>query len=336
MPRAVIFGCEGPELTSWERGFFAETDPLGFIVFLRNCETPDQVSRLVGDLRDSVSRADAPVLIDQEGGRVQRLKPPHWRAAPPQGRFGDMASRDRRAALEAVEVNARLLAAELAELGITVNCLPLLDLRLPEGHGIIGDRGYGAAPDLVAELGRACCQGLLAGGVLPVIKHAPGHGRAAVDTHHSLPRVETARDELERCDFAPFRALADMPWAMTNHVVYEAIDPALPTTTSAKVIEEVIRGWMGFDGLLVTDDLSMNALSGGLGERAAAALAAGCDVALHCNGKRAEMEDVAAATGPLSPEAERRVAAGAARLKPPPTVDRAALIAQLDDLLASA
>lgn len=336
MPRAVILGCEGPELTSWERGFFAETDPLGFIVFLRNCETPVQVRRLVDDLRASVSRADAPVLIDQEGGRVQRLKPPHWRAAPPQGRFGELALHDRRAALEAVEVNARLLAAELSELGITVNCLPLLDLRLPEGHGVIGDRGYGAAPDLVAELGRACCRGLLGGGVLPVIKHMPGHGRAPVNSHESLPRVETARDELERSDFAPFRALADIPWAMTNHVVYSAIDSDLPTTISPKVISEVIRGWMGFDGLLVTDDLSMKALSGGLGERAAAALAAGCDLALHCNGERAEMEDVAAATGPLTPAAERRVAAGAALLKAPPAEDRAALAARLEGLLASA
>ena len=196
--RAVIFGCEGAELTALEAGFFAEADPLGFILFARNCVAPEQVRALVVDLRQAVGRADAPVLIDQEGGRVQRLNPPAWRAAPPPGRFGELAESDHARGLEAARLNARLIAAELAGLGITVDCLPLLDLRFPEAHEIIGDRSYGTAPDLVAALGRACCEGLLAGGVLPVVKHIPGHGRALVDSHAELPRVETPLEELQQ------------------------------------------------------------------------------------------------------------------------------------------
>lgn len=334
--RAVIFGCAGPELTSWETEFFAAADPLGFILFARNCETPDQVGALVAALRQTVGRSDAPILVDQEGGRVQRLKPPHWRAAPPPGRFGDLASSDRPRALEAVRLNARCLAAELAPLGITVDCLPLLDLRLPGAHDIIGDRSFGADPELVAALGRACCEGLMDGGIMPVIKHVPGHGRAVVDSHAELPRVDAPLPELEASDFAPFRALADMPWAMTGHVVLTAVDPRRPATTSPKVIEQVVRGWIGFDGVLVSDDLSMQALEGDLGARAAAALAAGCDLALHCNGDRAEMEAVTAAAGPLGSETQRRLAAAAGRLGRPPRADTAALAAELDALLAEA
>ena len=335
-PRAVILGCEGPELTSWEAGFFAAADPLGFILFARNCETPDQVASLVAALRQTVGRSDAPVLIDQEGGRVQRLKPPHWRAAPPPGRFGDLARSNRSRGLEAVRLNARCLAAELAPLGITVDCLPLLDLRLPGAHDIIGDRSFGADPELVAALGRACCEGLLAGGIMPVVKHMPGHGRAGVDSHAELPRVDAPLPELQAGDFAPFRALADMPWAMTAHVVYTAVDGRRPATTSPRVIDEVIRGWIGFDGVLVSDDLSMQALDGDLGARAAAALAAGCDLALHCNGVAAEMEAVAAAAGPLGGDALRRLAAAAGSLGPPPRVEAAALAVELDALLAGA
>lgn len=334
--RAVLFGCEGLELTSWERDFFADSDPLGFILFARNCGSPDQVQALVRSLRASVGRDEAPVLIDQEGGRVQRMKPPHWRKVPPPGRFGDTALTDRARALEAVEVNATLLASELMACGITVDCLPLLDLRMPDAHKIIGDRSFGADPDLVAALGRACCDGLTAGGVVPVIKHIPGHGRALVDSHAELPRVDTSLAELEGTDFAPFRALADMSWAITAHVVYSAIDPKLPATTSPTVIDQVIRGAIGFDGLLVSDDLSMEALDGDVGVRAEAALAAGCDVALHCNGKADEMRAAAAACGPLSAEAERRLAAGAARVAAPAGADRAALAARLDTLLADA
>jgi beta-N-acetylhexosaminidase len=333
-PRAVIFGCQSTELTPWEADFLAAANPLGFILFARNCATPDQASALVAALRETVGRPDAPVLIDQEGGRVQRLKPPQWRATPPPGLFGALALTDRDRALEAVRVNAECLAAELAQLEVSVNCLPLLDLRLAGAHEIIGDRGFGADPELVAALGRACCEGLMAGGVLPVIKHMPGHGRATVDSHVELPRVEAGLAELQSSDFLPFRALCDMPWGMTAHVVYDAVDPHQPATTSPKVIDQVIRGWIGFDGVLVSDDLSMQALDGDLGARTAAALAAGCDVALHCNGEPAEMEDVAAAAGPLSAQAVRRLREAAARVGPPARAEVAALAARLDALLA--
>lgn len=331
--RAVIFGCEGQQLTSWEAGFFAETDPFGFILFQRNCDSPDQLRHLVEALRGTVGRADAPVLIDQEGGRVQRLRPPHWRSAPPPGRFAELALTDLARASEAVRVNAALLARELTALGIDVDCVPCLDLRLPEGHEVIGDRSYGERSDIVAALGRACCEGMLAGGVMPVIKHIPGHGRATLDSHLALPRVSTSQAELEQSDFAPFRQLAAMPWAMTAHVVYEAIDSLRPATTSATVIDQVIRGSIGFDGLLLSDDLSMEALNGDLETRAREALGAGCDIALHCNGKRGEMSAVAAGCKPLSTQAEGRIAAGRKRLGKADDTNPEALSAQLDDLL---
>ncbi len=330
---AVVFGCEGLSLTDWERGFFTDSNPLGFILFARNCETPEQIRALVADLRESVGRDSAPVLIDQEGGRVARLKPPRWRAAPAAGRFGLLAGRDRDLAAEAVHLNARLIAADLIDLGITVNCAPVLDLPTPGADDAIGDRAFGAEPERVAELGRAFCDGLLAGGVLPVIKHIPGHGRARVDSHHQLPRVETPRAELEVSDFRPFAALAHLPWAMTGHLVYTAIDPDHPATMSRRVIAEVIRGAIGFDGVLVTDDLSMNALRGGYAERAADSLAAGCDLVLHCNGKTEEMTAVMAGVGPLSADAVRRLAAAAARPSAPEEVDTAALAARLERLL---
>jgi len=335
-PRAAIFGCAGPALTSWEAGFFAETDPFGFILFGRNCEAPDQIRALVAALRDCVGRADAPVLIDQEGGRVVRLKPPHWRAAPPAEVFGQLALLNPPAAVDAARDNALLIAAELAALGIDVDCAPVLDLRYPSAHDVIGDRAFGADPELVAALGRAACEGFLAGGVLPVVKHVPGHGRARVDSHHALPVVEAPLAELERSDFAPFHALADAPWAMTGHVVYTALDDVRPATTSPLVIGEVIRGTIGFAGVLVSDDLSMQALSGGLGERARDALAAGCDLALHCNGKPEEMRAVAAAAGPLGPESLARIAAARAQLRPVESVDLVALRERLDALLGLA
>ena len=334
--RAVIFGCEGLNVTDWERAFFARTDPLGFILFARNCNTPAQVRTLVADLRACIGRADAPVLIDQEGGRVARLKPPHWRAAPAPARFGEMAHADRARACEAVQLNARLLAAEVRDLGISVDCVPLLDLRVPEADAVIGDRAFSTDADMVIALGRAVCEGMLAGGVMPVVKHIPGHGRALVDSHHALPVVDTPRAELEAIDFRPFAALADAPWGMTAHVVYSAIDPQAPATTSRRVIDEVIRGFIGFEGLLVSDDLSMQALQGGLGDRAAASLAAGCDVALHCNGKAEEMTAVADAVPALTEAAEQRLAAATARLAPPPSEEASAMQAHLDNLLAAA
>ena len=332
-PNAVIFGCEGPVLNDWERDFFSDHNPLGFILFARNCEDPEQVRALVAALRETIGRTEAPVLIDQEGGRVARLKPPHWRAPPAPGRFGLIAGRDRERAHEAVRLNARLIAADLMDLGITVDCAPALDLPTPGADAVIGDRAFGADAEIIADLGRAFCEGLLAGGVLPVIKHMPGHGRARVDSHLEMPVVEAPRAELEMSDFRPFTALADAPWAMTGHVVYAAIDPDNPATTSRTVIGEVIRGLIGFDGVLVTDDLSMGALAGNFADRAAAALEAGCDLVLHCNGEPDEMTEVARGVTSLSAEAERRLAAAAARPAAPETVDRAVFTARLERLL---
>jgi beta-N-acetylhexosaminidase len=332
---AAIYGCAGPALTEAERRFFRAADPFGFIVFLRNIETPAQIARLVAELRETVGR-NAPVLIDQEGGRVARLKPPQWRAAPPAARFGQLASRDRNRAAEAVRLNARLLAVELSALGIDVDCAPVLDLRLPGAHDVIGDRAFGADPEIVAFLGRAMMDGFMTAGVMPVVKHIPGHGRASVDSHLSLPRVATARAELEETDFRAFRLCAEAPWAMTAHVVYSAIDGERPATTSPIMIGQVIRGSIGFDGLLLSDDLSMQALAGSLAERAGDSLAAGCDIVLHCNGKMDEMEAVAGAVGPLSPEARRRAAAARARLGAAVEPgEMAALAARLDTLLVA-
>ena len=333
-PRAAILGCAGLELTASERAFFRDSDPLGFILFLRNVSEPAQVHDLVASLRDAVGRPDAPVLIDQEGGRVARLKPPHWPAYPA---AAAMAALGGERAGEAVRLSARLIAADLLDLGITVDCLPVLDLRVAGADAIIGDRSYGETPEEVATLGRLACEGLLEGGVLPIVKHIPGHGRASVDSHLSLPRVATDKATLAKTDFAPFRALADMPWAMTAHIVYEALDASRPATLSPSVISEAIRGDIGFDGLLLTDDLSMKALQGSFAERARDALAAGCDVVLHCNGDRAEMEQVMEGTGPMTPAALQRLARGEAlRLKGIEPFDRDAGTARIAALMARA
>src|SRR5579871_4165617 len=273
--RVVILGCAGLRLTAQERQFFARFNPLGFILFARNVDTPDQVRALVSELRQSVSRADAPVLIDQEGGRVQRLRPPHWRAAPAAATFGEIAGRNRMTGCEAARLNAQLIGAELADLGIDTVCAPVLDLRFPGAHDVIGNRAYSGDPEIVALLGRAVCEGFMTAGVTPIIKHIPGHGRGMVDSHLSLPVVEASRAELEASDFRPFKALADMPWAMTGHLVFPAIDADRPATTSPRIVEEVIRGYIGFDGVLIGDDLSMEALHGTIADRAAATLAAG-------------------------------------------------------------
>lgn len=333
MPSAAIYGCAGLSLSAAEESFFRAANPFGFILFQRNCESPAQLRELVAALRASVGRNDAPVLIDQEGGRVARLKPPHWRNAPPAAFFGRLASHDRERAHEALRLNTRLIAAELTDLGIDVDCVPLLDLQFPGAHDVIGDRAFGGDPDLVADLGRVVCETMLAAGVMPIVKHIPGHGRARVDSHKDLPVVGTGKSELAASDFKPFRELSDAPWAMTAHVVYSDLDAERPATTSPEVISRVIRGEIGFDGLLLSDDLSMEALKGSLGSRAEASLAAGCDVALHCNGKPEEMEQVAAAVGPLTEEAQRRVAAGRARLSPPEAVDSAALLRRLEAIM---
>jgi beta-N-acetylhexosaminidase len=332
-PAAAILGCSGLVLTDEERRFFAGTDPLGFILFGRNVDSPAQVAALVAALRQTVGRADAPVLIDQEGGRVQRLRPPHWRAAPAGAPFARLAARDRTAAAAALRLNFRLIGRELAALGIDVDCAPVLDVPVPGAHDVIGDRAYGTEPSMVAALGRAAMDGLLDEGVLPVIKHIPGHGRAMVDSHLALPVVEASRAELEAEDFPPFRALADAPWAMTAHVVYRAIDAMAPATTSARVIGEVIRGIIGFEGVLVSDDLSMKALGGSFGERTRGAIDAGCDVVLHCNGDMAEMAEVAAALHPLSDIALERLVRAAAMKRRPLPLDVAAAAGRVDAAL---
>jgi beta-N-acetylhexosaminidase len=330
---AAIFGCSGLVLTEAERDFFRRTDPLGFILFARNVADPAQVRALVESLRDCVGRADAPVLIDQEGGRVQRLKPPHWRSAPPGEPFARLAGRDLDAAREALRLNFRLIGAELAELGIDVDCAPVLDVPIPGAHDVIGDRAYGLTAQAVIDLAGEVMDGLLDEGVLPVVKHIPGHGRAMVDSHLDLPVVDAPLAELETQDFPPFHAFRHAPWAMTAHVVYTALDPDHPATTSRKVIDRVIRGAIGFDGLLISDDLSMKALGGSFGERTRASLEAGCDVVLHCNGDMAEMTAIASELRPLSAAAEVRVAHGLARKRKPVPFDRAEAAERVGRLL---
>jgi beta-N-acetylhexosaminidase len=304
---ACILGCSGPMLTPAERAFFADARPWGFILFARNVETPEQLRALTAALRDAVGRDEAPILVDQEGGRVQRLRPPHWPAYPPARAYSALGRP------EIARLGARLMAHDLAAVGIDGDCLPVLDVPAPDGHEVIGDRAYAETSDGVAVLGRAAAEGLIAGGVLPVVKHIPGHGRARADSHQALPVVESPWDELDGRDFAPFRALSDMPMAMTAHVVYAAIDPRRPATLSPTVIRRAVREAIGFDGLLITDDISMGALSGGFRERAETARAAGCDVVLHCNGDMAEMQAVAAGAGVLTGQAQRRARATLAR-----------------------
>jgi beta-N-acetylhexosaminidase len=283
-----------------------------------------------------VGRADAPILIDQEGGRVQRMGPPHWPKYPPGSAYGRVHANDPLVQRELARLGARLIAHDLLSVGITVDCLPVLDVPSPGSHDIIGDRAYGKTPDRVAVLGRAAAEGLLAGGVLPVVKHMPGHGRAGVDSHQSLPIVDASREELERHDWAPFRMLADMPLAMSAHVVYTALDPDHSATTSRIVMQEVIRGHIGYDGLVMTDDLSMHALSGSFRERTEAAFAAGCDMALHCNGQMEEMSAVAEAAPILVGDALRRASAALARIThDPEPLDPVDARARLDAALAA-
>lgn len=336
MTTAAIFGCAGLELSTDERDFFADVRPWGFILFKRNVETPAQVRRLTDSFRELLGRDALPVLVDQEGGRVQRLRPPHWPPYPAGRAYGERAANDPLTGRELTRLGARLIAADLRAAGITVDCLPVLDVPQPGAHAIIGDRAYGDDPESLAILGRAAAEGLIAGGVLPVIKHIPGHGRASSDSHHELPVVEADRETLSAVDFEPFRALSDMPMAITAHVVYPAIDRKRPATTSRKVIREAIRRDIGFDGLLMTDDLSMKALSGSFTERAAAAVGAGCDMVLHCNGDMAEMQAVAVGAGKLKGHARRRAAAAMARVaRSPEPLDQAAARARFFEAFGS-
>ena len=331
--RAFITGVSGPELSAAERDFIRAECPWGFILFKRNIETPAQVTRLINELREEIGQPDAPVLIDQEGGRVQRLGPPNWPIYPAGAVFGRLYDIDPAAGLAAARLSARLIAADLDEVGVSVDCLPLADLPVSGANAVIGERAYGTEPAKVAAIARAVTEGLEEGGVLPVLKHIPGHGRATADTHFSLPVVDTSREELEQSDFAPFRALADLPMAMTAHVVFSALDPAQPATTSATIIDEVIRGLIGFQGLLMSDDVSMNALAGSISDRTRALLAAGCDMVLHCNGKLEEMHEVARVTPELSGKALARAGRALLSRKAPQPFDRVKARAELDALV---
>ena len=325
---AAIFGCDGPVLGAAEAAFFRDYDPFGFILFARNVETPDQLRRLTGDLRAAVGR-DAPVLVDQEGGRVQRLRAPHWREwLPPLDLV--QAAGDR--AAQAMALRYRILAAELRSVGIDANCAPCADVTGPMTHPFLRNRCYGDDPAQVTRIARAVAEAHLAMGVLPIVKHMPGHGRSAVDTHHDLPTVTVDRAALTTTDFAPFRALADLPIAMTAHLVFTAYDPVNPATHSPAMIR-AIRDEIGFHGLLVTDDLNMQALSGTLAERASRSIAAGCDIALHCKGDLAERQAVAVAAGNMGELTQARAKAALARRSTPQAVDIPELEAELAALL---
>jgi beta-N-acetylhexosaminidase len=334
--RAFITGVSGTELDAAERAFIRAERPWGFILFKRNIEAPKQVTRLVEELRGELGEPDAPVLIDQEGGRVQRLGPPHWPAYPAGAVFGRLYDIDAALGRTAARLSARLIAADLSALGISVDCLPLADVPVRGADAVIGNRAYGTEPGKVADIARAVTEGLEQGGVLPVLKHIPGHGRATADTHFKLPVVDTPRAELERTDFAAFQPLADLPMAMTAHVVFSALDPAQPATTSATMISQVIRSVIGFQGLLMSDDVSMNALAGSIAERTRAIFAAGCDMVLHCNGKLDEMREVARETPELSGKALERARRALASRKTPQAFDGLKVRAELDALIERA
>src|SRR5262244_1810329 len=330
---AFITGVCGVALTAAERAFLREARPWGLILFKRNIETPAQVEALTASFRDAVG-TDAPVLVDQEGGRVQRLGPPQWPSYPAAALYGRLYDQDQAAGLAAARLGARLMAEDLRRLGIDVDCLPVADVPAAGADAVIGDRAYGDRADKVAALAAAAAAGLMEGGVLPVVKHLPGHGRATADSHLKLPVVSATREELEATDFAAFRPLAALPLGMTAHVVFDAYDPVTPATTSVTIVHQVIRGSIGFKGLLMSDDVSMEALSGSIAQRASAALAAGCDLVLHCNGRLEEMQAVAAEAAPLTGEAGRRAAAAFAARRTPAVIDvadaRAMFAAVLD------
>ncbi len=300
-PLPVVFGCSRTALTPLERNFFKIANPFGFILFKRNCESPDQVRWLIKELRQAVGREDVPILIDQEGGRVARLQPPHWPQHPPARAFGAMYERDAEWGAEAMQLYARIVAHELWQLGVIINCAPVVDLFIEGASSAIGDRALSRKPAVVAALARVWSETFLANGVLPVIKHFPGHGRIKTDPHHMLPVVEASRAELESEDFIPFELLKDLPIGMNSHAVFMAIDPERAASLSVSV-QDVIRGTLGFDGLLLSDDISMKALHGLPDDLAKRALSAGADIVLHCNGNLAEMEAIATALEPMGAE----------------------------------
>lgn len=330
--RAFIAGCLGTSLTPDERAFFRDARPWGFIVFKRNTQTPGQTAALTAQMREAVGW-HAPILIDQEGGRVQRMGPPHWPAYPPAQAF--LGINDPVQQREIVRLSARLMAHDLKAVGIDVDCLPVLDVPVSGSHDVIGNRAYAHDPDMVARLGRAAAEGLLAGGVIPVVKHMPGHGRARADSHHDLPVVDASLEALRGHDFRPFRHLADMPMAMTAHVVFTALDQGHPATVSRRVVKEIMRGELGFDGLIMTDDISMKALSGSFAEKSRAAIRAGVDIVLHCHGIMEEMIAVAGAVPDMTGARARRAAMALARIRhEPEPLDVEAARAQLTSALA--
>jgi beta-N-acetylhexosaminidase len=333
--RAFITGVAGPSLTAEERHFLKEAEPWGLIVFARNIGDGASLRRLIEEFRSTLGR-QAPVLIDQEGGRVQRLRPPLCPSYPPGAAYGALYDRDREKGLRAAKLGARLMATDLANYGVDVDCAPIADVPVAGSDPIIGDRAYGTEPAKVAAIAGAIAAGLLEGGVLPVLKHIPGHGRATADSHDRLPVVTTDRATLEATDFAAFRPLAALPLGMTAHVVFTAFDPVAPATSSVTIVKQVIRDSIGFRGLLMSDDVSMGALSGSLGERTTAALTAGCDMVLHCNGKMPEMIAVAAKAPLLAGEAARRAEAALAARTPAAPIDIAANRAEFSNLMAGA
>lgn len=333
MTKAFICGCASLKLSREEIEFFQTEKPWGLILFARNCDNPEQIKTLVSDFRTATGVPNAPVLIDQEGGRVQRLREPHWPSYPTGKQLSAAFANDDEEGLRVAKNIARLIATDLTELGINVDCLPVLDVPQPDGHDIIGDRAYGATPEMITALGKTMSEGLLEGGVLPVIKHIPGHGRATEDSHLGLPTVRASREELRSVDFPPFAALNKMPLGMTAHIVYTAFDERCTATQSPTIINDVIRGEIGFDGLLMTDDLSMKALGGSFTERAEKSIAAGCDLVLHCNGHMEEISAVAKGTPELSGESLQRAERAMDYLKPPLPFDQALAKSHLNSMM---
>lgn len=336
MPTAAIFDCEGPRLSEEERAFFRDVDPWGFILFARHCESADEVRAHCDELRECVGREDAPILIDQEGGRVARMKPPAFPAHPAPAVFGELWKLDPKKAAEAARLNGWLLGRLVSDLGVTVNCAPMLDVpQIDADPVVIGDRAYAKWPDIIAALGRATAEGLKEGGALPVVKHLPGHGRSLCDSHHALPRVSASRRDL-RSDFAPFKLMRGEKMGMTAHIVYEAYDAERPATLSPVIVGEVIRGEIGFDGLLFTDDLKMKALGGAIADRIAGAYDAGCDVALACNFSMAEKKQSAPSLRDLAGKSAERAAAALAQLRTPERGDTSKAYERLHALIKPA
>jgi beta-N-acetylhexosaminidase len=326
---AVIFGTPGTVLSDDQRSFFRDADPLGLILFKRNCETPDQVRRLCEEFREAVGRHDAPILIDHEGGTHQRMDPPVWPQFPAPAGFGTLYARDPGRALSLARLNGQAIGTLLWQHGVTVDCAPLLDVPVAGADPVIGDRAFSGDPEQVALLADAFVEGMKQSGVTPIIKHIPGHGRAMVDSHKELPTVAAPLSELDRTDFVPFRHLAAAPWAMVAHIVFPEVDPARPATVSPVVLDQLIRGRLGFQGVLISDCIYMDALGGTLPERCRAVLASGMDIALSSHGDVEEWQGIAAAARPLTEASLARLARNAVPAPTGPQLDVAAAVAEI-------